>query len=162
VNGADGASFDTLLPRGEPYASLMEHITVLLPNTPGMAKTVTDRLAEAGVSIRGLHLANTGRTGFLQLVCEPHEKGLQELTAAYGHYAVATPVVAVPVQDVPGSIGGVLKVLAARNWNIAHAYLALDSMSLPYLIVEVDESRNLDLAVQQLAEAGINPVNTIG
>ena len=87
-----------------------EQLSVFLENRAGRLAEVTHTLAEAGVNIRALSLADTSDFGILRLIVDDQEKAksvLKEHSFTLGR----TSVVAVQVPDTPGGLDSVLGAL---------------------------------------------------
>ena len=84
-----------------------EQLSVFLENRAGRLAEVTHTLAEAGVNIRALSLADTSDFGILRLIVCNHEKA-QTVLKEKGFTLGRTHVVAVEVPDQPGGLDAIL------------------------------------------------------
>ena len=82
---------------------------------------MTRTLAEAGVNIRALSLADTSDFGILRLIVCNHEKA-QTVLKEKGFTLGRTYVVAVEVPDQPGGLDAILQLMAANNINVEYMY----------------------------------------
>ena len=101
-----------------------EQLSVFLENRAGRLAEVTHTLAEAGVNIRALSLADTSDFGILRLiVCDPElaKQALKEKGFTLGR----TSVVAVEVPDRPGGLDGVLHLVSTHDINVEYMYAFL-------------------------------------
>ncbi len=99
----------------------LEQISVFVENKPGRLEHVTRVLAEAGINIRALSLADTSDFGILRLILndiDTAEKALQN----EGFTVRRTHVAAVEIPDRPGGMHSISKVLAGENVNVEYAY----------------------------------------
>jgi hypothetical protein len=78
-----------------------DQLSIFLENRAGRLAEVTRILAEAGVNIRALSLADTSDFGILRLIVSDFEKAREKLKAN-GFTVGRTTVVAVKVDDRPG------------------------------------------------------------
>lgn len=98
-----------------------EQLSVFLENRAGRLAEVTRTLAEAGVNIRALSLADTSDFGILRLIVCNHEKA-QTVLKEKGFTLGRTYVVAVEVPDQPGGLDAILQLMAANNINVEYMY----------------------------------------
>ena len=98
-----------------------EQLSVFLENRAGRLAEVTHTLAEAGVNIRALSLADTSDFGILLLIVDDQEKAksvLKEHSFTLGR----TSVVAVQVPDTPGGLDSVLQFVSQHGINVEYMY----------------------------------------
>ncbi|KKL06174.1 hypothetical protein LCGC14_2598680, partial [marine sediment metagenome] len=81
----------------------VEQISVFLENKSGRLADVTSVLAEAGINLRALSLADTADFGILRLIVNDTERAKQVLKDN-GFTVGLTEVVAVEVEDKPGGM----------------------------------------------------------
>ena len=96
-----------------------EQLSVFLENRAGRLAEVTHTLAEAGVNIRALSLADTSDFGILRLIVDDQEKAksvLKEHSFTLGR----TSVVAVQVPDTPGGLDSVLQFVSQHGINVEY------------------------------------------
>ena len=98
-----------------------EQLSVFLENRAGRLAEVTHTLAEAGVNIRALSLADTSDFGILRLIVCNHEKA-QMVLKEKGFTLGRTHVVAVEVPDQPGGLDAILQLMSANNINVEYMY----------------------------------------
>ncbi|MBW1988218.1 MAG: ACT domain-containing protein [Deltaproteobacteria bacterium] len=98
-----------------------EQISVFLENKEGRLAEVTRVLAEGGVNIRALSLADTSDFGILRLIVDDNEKAESILKDA-GFTVRKTRVVAVEVSDRPGGLHEILDFLQKNGINVEYMY----------------------------------------
>lgn len=99
----------------------VEQISVFLENKSGRLAEVTGVLAEGGINIRALSLADTADFGILRLIVDDSARAKSILKD--NHFTVGkTEVVAVEVPDRPGGMAGILSVLADKGINVEYMY----------------------------------------
>ncbi len=98
-----------------------EQLSVFLENRAGRLAEVTRTLAEAGVNIRALSLADTSDFGILRLIVCNHEKA-QTVLKEKGFTLGRTHVVAVEVPDQPGGLDAILQLMAENGINVEYMY----------------------------------------
>ena len=95
----------------------VEQISIFLENKSGRLAEVKSVLADAGVNIRALSLADTADFGILRVIVSDCEKAKDALKKS-GFTVGKTEVVAVEVPDRPGGLAGILKTLDGQNINV--------------------------------------------
>ncbi|SDF65902.1 ACT domain-containing protein [Desulfovibrio legallii] len=100
---------------------MTEQLSVFLENRAGRLAEVTHALAEAGVNIRALSLADTSDFGILRMIVCDHEKA-QAVLKAKGFTLGRTSVVAVEVPDAPGGLDSVLQLVSRHGINVEYMY----------------------------------------
>lgn len=98
-----------------------EQLSVFLENRAGRLAEVTRTLAEAGVNIRALSLADTSDFGILRHIVCNHEKA-QTVLKEKGFTLGRTHVVAVEVPDQPGGLDAILQLMAENGINVEYMY----------------------------------------
>ena len=85
----------------------VEQISIFLENTSGRLAAVPRILADAGVNIRSLSLADTADFGVLRLIVDRTDQA-QQVLKDNGFTVGKTDVIAVAVPDRPGGLAGIL------------------------------------------------------
>ena len=98
-----------------------EQLSVFLENRAGRLAEVIHTLAEAGINIRALSLADTSDFGILRLIVCDHEKAKAVLKEK-GFTLGRTNVVAVEVPDEPGGLDSVLELVSKNDINGEYMY----------------------------------------
>jgi hypothetical protein len=99
----------------------IQQLSIFAENKPGHVAGPCRLLAEQGVDIRALALADTQRFGILRLIVSDPAKATRLLEGA-GYVVKATEVLAVPVADRPGGLAEVLAALEGSPVNIEYMY----------------------------------------
>jgi hypothetical protein len=136
----------------------IHQLSLFLENQPGKAVEPCRLLARAGVNIRTLTIADTQQFGILRLIVSDWERG-QELLRAAGYVVNETEVVAVEVDDRPGSLAGLLETLEPSGVNIEYMYaftFGRDGRAI--MIFRFDRA---DVAVEHLRAAGVNVLSDL-
>ena len=129
----------------------IKQLSVFIENTPGRVSEVTDLLGGRGVNIRGFSVADTADYGILRLVVdEPAEAA--ELLRDKGFTVRENDVVCVRLDDRPGDLARVLKVVSAAGVNIEYIY----SLVSTYVVLNVTDP---DRAIELLADQPVHLVS---
>jgi hypothetical protein len=133
-----------------------EQISVFLENKAGRLAEVTAILAETGVNIRALALADTSDFGVLRLIVSDNEKAITALKNQ-GFTVGKTDVVAVEVEDRPGGLHRILDILNQAGLNVEYMYaFVTQSGNNAIMIFRFD---NIDEAVKLLQANDVKVIN---
>ena len=99
----------------------IKQISVFLENKTGALDKPCQILAENGISISALTLADTKEFGILRLVVKDWENAMSVLTKA-GFMAKTTDVAAVEVAHKAGSLASVMKLISKHGIGIEYMY----------------------------------------
>ena len=137
----------------------VKQLSVFLENRRGRLLEVTETLAEAGINIRALAMAESAEFGILRLVVNNPEKARNAL--ASGGFTVAEQnVFAVEVNDEPGSFHKVVKILAGEDINVDYTYAFVGDSQRAELIFKVSDEA-LEKAINALDSHGVKLVEPI-
>jgi hypothetical protein len=104
----------------------IKQISVFLENTTGRLGEVTRVLAQAGVNIRAISIADTADFGILRLIVNNYEKAVHALNEASFTTRLSN-VAAVEIDDIPGSLARVMELFQKSQVNIEYLYASLES-----------------------------------
>jgi hypothetical protein len=133
----------------------IQQLSLFVENKPGHVAAPVELLAEAGVDIRALYLADTQNFGIVRMIVSDWQKAAG-LLESHGFVVKCTEVLAVEVPDHPGGLAVVLRALEGSGVNIEYMY-AFPCMigSQAILIFRFDDP---DAAIARLQAKGINVV----
>jgi hypothetical protein len=132
-------------------AMRVEQIAVFLENKSGRLAEITSILADNGINIRALSVADTADFGILRLIVDRVEEAKAVLRQS-GFTVGKTNVVAVEVPDKSGGLSQVLQTIDANSINVEYMYAFVNkSGENAVLIFRFDE---MDAAIQALEQAG--------
>jgi hypothetical protein len=134
---------------------VVEQVSVFLENRSGRLAELARSLADAGINMRALMVADTESFGVVRVICDrPHRA--REVLEEAGFGASLTEVVAVEMPDRPGGLAEVLETLGEAGVNVEYAYAFVEPGSdVAVDIFKVDD----DGAGQVLAEAGLRVID---
>lgn len=99
----------------------IKQFSVFVENKQGKMAEVTRLIADAGIDLRALSLADTRDFGILRIiVSKPEDTAL--LLTEHGWTYKITPVIGVKVPDIPGGVATVLEMLDQANVNVEYMY----------------------------------------
>jgi hypothetical protein len=99
----------------------LQQLSLFLENRPGQVKVPCKILAEAGINILALSLADTEQFGILRLIVKDWQKGKQALEKA-GCIVTLTDVLAVDVPDKPGGLADALDIIDKAGLGVEYMY----------------------------------------
>lgn len=133
-------------------------ISVFVENKPGHLNIPCRLLAQAGINIVTLSVADVQQFGVLRLIVRQWQRAKEVLEAA-GLAVAVTEVLAVEVPDQPGGLADLLDIFHQAGINVEYMYaFAARLGNRAVLVFRFDK---LDAAIAALTRAGINPVSPI-
>lgn len=133
----------------------VEQISIFLENKAGRLAEVTGILGDADINIRALSLADTTDFGILRLIVNDHEKA-KLILKENGFTVGRTEVVAVEVDDRPGGLNRILRILFEAGINVEYMYAFVQqSGQNAVLIFRFDD---IDNAVDVLTSNGVTVI----
>jgi hypothetical protein len=131
----------------------IQQISLFAENKPGHIAAPARLLAQAGIDIRALYLADTQQYGIVRMIVADWQKAAA-LFEAHGFVVKVTEVLAVEVPDRPGGMADVLAALDGTGINIEYMY------AFPYVhgneAVLIFRFADPDVAIERLQATGIN------
>jgi hypothetical protein len=131
-------------------------LSLTIDNKPGQLISPCDLLANAGINIVTLSLADHKDFGILRLIVREWHRAKEVLEAA-GLTVTVTEVLAIEVRDQPGGLVELLRVFDRVGINVEYMYAFTARLSA----VMVFCFNDLDAAIFALARAEINPVSPV-
>lgn len=100
---------------------MVNQLTVFLGNEEGRLAAATRILANAGINMHALNIAETADYGILRIICDTPEAAKAALREA-GYQASLTPVIAVSVANEVGALANLLEKFDQLHANIDYGY----------------------------------------
>jgi len=136
----------------------IQQISLFLENKPGHLNAICRTLAEAGINIVTLSLADTQQFGIVRLIVEEWQKAKEVLEAA-GYVVNVREVVAAAVADRPGGMAEILDVIGKAGVNIEYMYaFTFRHGKEAVLVFRFD---NPDRAIEALKTAGRDVLDAV-
>ena len=135
----------------------IQQISLFVENKPGHLTAPARVLADEGINIRSLYLADTQQFGIVRMIVSDWQKAAGILEK-HGFAVNVTDVLAIEIADHPGGLAGILGVLDEIGVNIEYMY------AFPYS--RADEAilifrfSDLNAAIERLQTAGISLVTS--
>lgn len=136
----------------------VRQLSLFLENKPGRLLEPCRLLAQAGINIRTLTLADTEEFGLLRLIVSDWRRAFALLTEA-GYACQLTEVLAVEVPDHPGGLASVLRIFEGTGVNIEYMYaFPFGRAGRAVLIFRFNDP---DEAARLLLREGVNVLETV-
>ena len=133
---------------------MVYQISVFLENRAGQLAEVTGVLAENGIDLRAISIAETADYGILRMIVDNAER-TTTILLQHGYLLSMTPVLVVAVPDQPGGIAPVLATLAEGSIGIEYMYSLFTHIEgKAYIVFRVAEEEKF---VTLLGTHGIAP-----
>lgn len=100
---------------------VVRQISVFLDNRPGSLAKMARHLADKGINLRALSLAETRDFGTARLVVLDPDKCMQALKEAEYHF-IETDVLAIEVADRPGGMADALEIITGEQLDVEYIY----------------------------------------
>ena len=133
----------------------VKQISVFIENKKGSLAACTRYIADHGINIRALSIADTQDFGILRIICDD-PKQTDSVLKDGGYLTTVTDVLAAEIADTPGSMATILEVLADAHVIVEYTYAFLAPDGHAYMIFRVDDNA---VASAALAGAGIKTAN---
>lgn len=99
----------------------IRQLSIFIENKPGHLRTACRLLADAGINVETMALADTEQFGILRFVIKDWQKARQ-VFEDQGFVVRESDLVAVSVADRPGGLADILEVLDQTKINIEYMY----------------------------------------
>ena len=122
----------------------IHQISVFLENRTGQLAEITRLLADNGIDLRAISIAETADYGLARMIVDDSHKA-SKILLEHGDILSMTPVWAVEVPDRPGGLAEVLAVLAENHVDVEYMYsLFAHQEGKAYMVMRIhDEPRFL-------------------
>ena len=126
----------------------IKQISVFLENTTGRICEVTKTLAQAGINLRAISIADTADFGILRLIVDKTDEAVSALTQA-GFTTRQTDVAAVEIEDKPGSLAALMELFQSSGINIEYLYASLEGNDGKAVVIFKLEDNEKGFAILQ-------------
>ena len=120
----------------------VKQISVFIENKPGTLAECLSVLKQNDLNMRALYLAETTDFGIARLIADDSYKTVRVLKEA-GYVCSITPVLAVAISDVSGSLLKILDIMSEHNINLEYTYaFAGRRKDKAYMVLRVGDVDN--------------------
>lgn len=113
----------------------IRQISTFLQSKPGHLARILELLQDAGVSVRGYSVSDTGDYGIGRFVVDDVDAAIDAFEEE-GIAHAETDVLCLLLEDEPGELGRVMAVLADCGINVSYSY----SMISTYIVINADDA----------------------
>ena len=135
----------------------IKQISVFLENNAGRLGEVTRVLAEAGINLRAISIADTADFGILRLIVDKCDEALNALKNS-GYTTRVSDVAAVEIEDKPGSLAKVMELFQKSRVNIEYLYASLEGSAGKAVVIFKLEDHQMGLKI--LKENGLSMIES--
>ncbi|MDR0611243.1 MAG: hypothetical protein LBG58_14130 [Planctomycetaceae bacterium] len=132
----------------------LKQLSLFLENKPGNVRKACRTLADSGINIETMALADTEQFGILRILVRDWERAKQEFEKN-GVVVKVSEVVALAVDHRPGGLADILDVLDEASLNIEYMYGFFQKTGNAVIVFRFD---NPDAAIQKLQSRGIRVI----
>lgn len=129
----------------------IKQLSIFLENKKGRMKNALDVLKKGEVNIRALSIADTSDFGILRLIV-PDPDGTRRLLEANNFVVKTGEVIAVRMEDEPGSLGKILGILDENDINLEYLYAFVEEKENRAIVLLHPEK--IDDGIKVLKEGG--------
>ncbi len=126
----------------------VKQISIFLENKPGKMCEMTEVLAERGINMRGISLAETEGFGIVRIIVDDVYEATTVLKDS-NYINKLTSVVVAEIPDIPGGLSMILKVFSDEKINLEYMYAlsAENSGNKAYMVFRVNDHKAAQAAL---------------
>lgn len=129
----------------------IKQLSIFLENKKGRMRNALDVLADSGLNIRALSIADTSDFGILRLIVPQPDKAKKILEE--NNFVVKTGyVIAVEMSDQPGGLSTILGILDDSDINLDYLYAFVDEKEERAIVLLHPE--DINAGVEALKQGG--------
>lgn len=132
---------------------MVDQLTVFLENEEGRLAKLVRSIANAGVNMQALTIADTAEYGVVRIICSD-AAAAKEALEAEGYRAMVTKVAAIEVPNRPGGLADLLGVLDDLDIPVEYGYCFSSEGDCAVDILKVQAPASASKAVFALEEKG--------
>ncbi|MBN2051742.1 MAG: ACT domain-containing protein [Spirochaetales bacterium] len=133
----------------------VKQISVFLENTTGRLAEVTKTLADAGIDLRAISIADTADFGILRMIVDKPDEAMRVLKEAE-FTAKLTEVIGIMLDDKPGGLSRVMEIFHRDGVNIEYLYSSL--ISEKESVVIIFKVEDIDHGLDIVMKAGLKAI----
>ncbi len=133
----------------------LKQLSLFLENKPGNVRRACRTLADAGINIETMALADTEQFGILRILVKDWERAKQ-VFEQHGIIVRVSDVVAVAVDHRPGGLADILDVLDEIGLNIEYMYGFFQRVGHAIIVFRFDDP---DSAITKIQAKGVRVIS---
>ncbi len=132
---------------------MIDQLSVFLENKKGHLASACRVLADAGVNMTALTIAETSDFGLVRIICDDPEKAKEALDEG-GYRSTITKVCAVEVPNYPGGLAKLLELLDEQGVNLEYGYCFSSMGEHAVDVLKIANRDRMNEAAEALEKAG--------
>lgn len=135
---------------------IIKQISILIGNKMGRLAEVTEIIADNNINMSALTLAETPDNGVLRIIVDEPDK-VEKILKQNNMTLSVSNVLSVCIDDTPGGLAKILRILADNNINIKYLYVFVSKQDSgkAYAVLRV-KKEDAGRAAEILKKAGYN------
>lgn len=125
----------------------IKQLSVFVENKAGKLKEITDIIAQSGVDIRAMSIADTKEFGILRLIVNDIDTAKKALDDD-GLVLSVTDVLGISLEDRPGGLAAIMGTLSEIGVNIEYMYAFITKTESAYLVARVADAETTSAALE--------------
>lgn len=126
----------------------LKQLTIFVENKQGTLVSITDTIAQSGVNLRALSIADTKDFGLLRLIVNDTDTAVAALKEK-GCVLKVTEVIGVKIGDQPGKLSMALTTLADAGINVEYLYAFMArTQKHAYVVLRPDNNPAAEAALE--------------
>lgn len=124
---------------------IIQQISIFSENKPGKLAKVAEALSDADINMRAFMIAESGDFGIIRLIVDKPDAAFS-LLKSVGFTVSKTDVLGIHMDDRPGGLLKISKILSQNGINMDYAYAFVTQDKKAVLIIRVsDLSKSISL-----------------
>ncbi len=137
----------------EVSSQMISQLSVFLQNEKGHLAKLCNKIADMGINMHAMFLADTQDFGIARIFCDKPEETCMALSED-GFKASITPICAVRIPDEPGGLAKLLTFCDDNDMNIQYGYCFQVADKFAIDVLKIDDSS----ADEKMIQAGFTIV----
>ncbi|MBR3300718.1 MAG: ACT domain-containing protein [Clostridia bacterium] len=134
----------------------IKQLSIFVENKPGRAYAIADALSKNNINLSALSIADTSEYGIMRVIVDDPEKAKKILNES-GVMVKITDVIAIPMDNSPGSLTKILEILTNAKISVRYMYAFVNEHNGGAVLVT--KTANNDMAVEELKKFGISALD---
>ena len=127
----------------------IKQLSILVDNKQGTLAQTVSLLAEKGIDLRSICVADTEDYGIVRMITNRPEEALEVLFEE-GFTARLTDVIACSCPDEPGGLSRVLNVLDENDINMEYMYSIINNVAdQAYMVIRVRDNESAEKVLRE-------------
>ena len=140
----------------------IKQLTIFVENTPGRLTEIFEILAEEGIDIRAVSVADTADFGLMRLIVDKPDAA-RDIMRKNDIAVSLTDVIAIGSPDKPGAFAKALRVLSDAGMDIEYMYAAISrSSGTANVIMRIEDGRKAVVALEAAGVRLLSPGDVYG